>query len=161
MADSIEKENSKGLSRQFVTFTLAEETFGVDTDRIQEIIGYRSFTKIPEQPRYMPGVLNLRGSVVPVVDLRLKFNLEPRPYDRYTVILIIKISERTVGLVVDAVSDVISLKPEQMQPPPQVSKKPHYAFIQAVARMDDQFIIILDVEKVLSEDEREHLKGFE
>ncbi len=139
--------------RQFVTFILDTETFGVEIERVQEIIGYQGFTKIPNQPDFMPGVLNLRGTVVPVVDLRLKFGMPPRSYDRYTVITILNVGPRTVGMVVDSVSDVITLTPEQIQPPPRFASRIKSNFIRSIGRQDDHFLILLDVDAILHEDE--------
>ncbi len=136
-------------SRQFVTFTLAEETFGVDIAKIQEIIGFQGVTPIPNQPAYLPGVINLRGAVVPVIDLRLRFGFPAKDHDRYTVVLILSLDEHLAGLIVDSVSDVVAFTPDDIQPAPRFSENVHAGFIESVGRQGDRFIILLDADKVI------------
>jgi len=141
--------------RQFVTFILAEEIFGVKVEQVQEIISYQKFTKLPEQPAYMPGVFNLRGLVVSAIDLRLRFGLEAKEYDRNTAILVINTVGRTVGMVVDAVSEVLTLSVEEIQPPPEMRGGVQKEYIQALGKRGDEMVILLDVDRLLNEEELE------
>ncbi|MBS3910189.1 MAG: purine-binding chemotaxis protein CheW [Actinobacteria bacterium] len=144
---------STGAGDQFVTFALDNEKYGVEVLKVQEIIGYQGFAKVPNVPPFVKGVLNLRGSVVPVVDLRLKLNMKPREYDNFTVILIMEVRERVVGIIVDAVSDVVNLSPEDIQQTPDFSSGIRVDFIKGMGRKDEELIIILDIDRVLSSNE--------
>jgi purine-binding chemotaxis protein CheW len=155
--DSHTSDLSAGEGSQFVTFTLAEEEYGVDIMKVQEIIGYRGFTKIPNVSQFIKGVLNLRGTVVPVVDLRLKFNMEEKEYDQYTVIMIVEVAGRIMGIIVDAVSDVVSLGDDEIQPTPRFSSAISTEFIKGMGKKEEKFIILLDINKVLSDQELEEV----
>lgn len=155
--EAVNEAISKGASGQFVTFSVGDEEYGVEILRVQEIIGYQGFTKIPNVPSFVKGVINLRGSVVPVIDLRLKFNMAEKDYDKFTVILILEVKDRVIGIIVDAVSDVVSLLESEIQPTPDFSSGIRADFISAMGRKDDKLIIILDVDKVLSEGDLEML----
>ena len=162
MVEKLELVNeaiSMGTSNQLVTFTLDAEEYGVEILKVQEIIGYQGFTKIPNVPSFIKGVINLRGSVVPVIDLRLKFGMEERLYDKFTVILILEVRERITGLIVDAVSDVVSIPQADMQPTPDFSSSIRADFISSMARKDDKLIIVLDIDKVLSDEDIEVLES--
>ncbi len=135
---------------QFVTFTLGDEEYGIEILKVQEIIGYPGFTKIPNMPAFVKGVINLRGSVVPVIDLRLKFGMDEKAYDTYTVILVLEVREKIIGAIVDSVSDVISLKEEEMQPTPDFSSGVSADSIRGMGRKDEKLIILLDIDRVLS-----------
>lgn len=141
--------------REFVTFTLAGEDYGVDVANVQEIINYRGFTRIPNVAEFIKGVLNLRGTVVPVVDLRVKFRLEAAPYDKYTVILIVEVAGRVMGVVVDRVTDVLVLAPEEVRPAPSFSAATRTRHIRGMAEKDGKFLILLDIDRVLSPEELE------
>jgi len=142
---------------QYVTFALAGEEYGVDILKVQEIIGYKGFTKIPDVAEYVKGVLNLRGTVVPVVDLRIKFQMAEKAYDKFTVIMIVVVEGRVMGIIVDAVSDVVNLNRNDIQPTPRVGAKVKTDFIKGMGRREDKFIILLDIEKVLSLEELDEL----
>ncbi len=142
---------------QYVTFALAGEEYGVDILKVQEIIGYKGFTKIPDVAEYIKGVLNLRGTVVPVVDLRLKFRMEPKEYDKFTVIMIVVVQGRVMGIIVDAVSDVVNLGPKDIQPTPKIAARIKTDFITGMGKKDEKFIILLDIERVLSLEELDEL----
>lgn len=143
----------EGQGEQYVSFTLDDEVYGISIDQVQEILGFQGFTPIPDQPPYMPGVLDLRGAVVPAVDLRLRFGKEAREYDRYTVIMIVSHRNRTLGLIVDAVSDVISISDEDLQPSPNVGRQGRETFIQGMARLGEKFLVLLDVDRIVSGEE--------
>jgi len=151
--EQVNEAISTATANQFVTFTLGDEEYGIAILKVQEIIGYPGFTKIPNMPSFVKGVINLRGSVVPVIDLRLKFAMQEREYDAYTVIAILEVKEKVIGVIVDAVSDVITLKEDEMQPTPDFSSGVKVEFISGMGRKGDTLIILLDIDRVLSEGE--------
>jgi purine-binding chemotaxis protein CheW len=155
-AETVNAVLKKGVEtdqEQFVTFALAGEEYGVDILKVQEIIGYKGFTKIPNVNECIQGVLNLRGAVVPVIDLRKKFKLEDKEFDKFTVIMIVEVQGKTMGLIVDAVSDVVSLNAEDVLPSPDFSTSVNTEFLKGMGRKDEKFIILLNIDKVMSADE--------
>ncbi len=139
--------------KQYVTFLIGEETYGVSVLKVQEIIGMTQITHVPNTLFYMRGVINLRGAVVPVIDMRLKFNMAEKDYDNFTVIIIVEVKDRLVGMIIDAVSDVLSIPIKGIQDTPHFSAKIETDFIEGIGQKEDQLIIILDVERILSSDE--------
>ena len=138
---------------QFVTFKLEDEEYGIEILKVHEIIGYQGFAKVPNVPCFIKGVLNLRGSVVPVIDMRLKFNMAEKAYDNYTVIVILEVQERIIGAIVDAVSDVVALSPKEIQDTPDFSSGVRVDFIKGLGRKDEKLIIMLDIDRILGEQE--------
>lgn len=142
---------------KFVTYKLDGENYALDIDQVREVLDYTAITKVPQMPDFVRGVINLRGSVVPVVDLRTKFGLPPTQRTVDTRILIVEIvvdQESTVlGALADAVKEVIELEPDQIDPPPQIGTRLKTDFIRGVGKRDNEFIIILDVDRVFSSDE--------
>lgn len=153
----INKTISVGTGGQFVTFTLENEEYGVEILKVQEIIGYLGTTKVPNVPSFVKGVINLRGSVVPIIDLRLKFNMAEKEYDKFTVIVILEVKGRVIGALVDAVSDVVSLSEDEIQPTPDFSSGIKVDFINGMGKKNGKLIILLDIDKVLSDGELELL----
>jgi purine-binding chemotaxis protein CheW len=151
--------DSKALSSQYVTFLLGSETYGISILKLNEIIAYQECTTIPNVPGFIKGVLNLRGIVVPVIDLRERFSMEAKEYDQFTVIMILDVAGRIMGLIVDAVSDVITLNREDIKPRPDFSTGVSTTFIQGMGVKDKKFIILLDVDKLLSDDELDLVDG--
>jgi purine-binding chemotaxis protein CheW len=139
--------------RQHVTFIIGEETYGVEVLKVQEIIGMTQITHVPNTMSFMKGVINLRGSVVPVVDMRLKFNMPERDYDSFTVIIIVEVKERMIGMIVDSVSDVVSIPVRSIQDTPHFSSKIETDFIMGIGQVDERLVIILDVDRILTTDE--------
>jgi purine-binding chemotaxis protein CheW len=152
-------ETAKTVSTQYVTFQLGNQTYGVSILKLNEIIAYQSCTTIPTVPSFIKGVLNLRGIVVPVIDLRERFGMESKVYDQFTVIMILDVSGRTMGLVVDAVSDVINLNREDIRPRPHFSTGISAEFIHGMGIKDNKFNILLDVDKLLSDEELNMVDG--
>ncbi|HOO45197.1 MAG TPA: chemotaxis protein CheW [Deltaproteobacteria bacterium] len=152
-------ESSKLLNSQYVTFLLGDETYGISILKLNEIIAYQDCTTIPNVPSFIKGVLNLRGIVVPVIDLRERFSMEIKDYDQFTVIMILDVSGRIMGLIVDAVSDVITLNKEDIKPRPSFSSGISTQFIQGMGVKDNKFIILLDVDKLLSDEELNLVDG--
>ena len=145
---------------QFLTFTLAEEVFAVDIGRVKEVLEYTTMTKVPRTPASMCGVINLRGSVVPVMDMRLKFGMSKSERTVNTCIIIIEVtvddSKTVLGAMADSVKEVMNLEPDQIDPPPKIGTKLRTDFIRGMGKQGDHFIIILDTDKVFSAEELEH-----
>jgi len=140
-------------SHQFLTFLLEEREYGLELFRIQEICGYAPITPIPNLPPHVRGVMNLRGTVLPVIDLRMKFRLPEVVYSKFTVIVIAKVEEKTVGLLVDAVSDVLQVKEEDLRAAPDFGAAVDTRFINGVFQTRDHLAVALNLEELLTEDE--------
>ena len=136
--------------REFLAFKLGPEEYGIDILRVQEIRSYEEPTRIANAPPFIKGVVNLRGVIVPIVDMRLKFNLEQANYDSFTVVIVLNIGHRVVGMVVDAVSDVITLTPEQLHPVPEFSSTIASDHLLAIGAIDDRMLILVDIERLMS-----------
>ncbi|MBF0188805.1 MAG: chemotaxis protein CheW [Magnetococcales bacterium] len=157
---SEEEPEKKGLvdTTQFLTFTLGDEVFAVDIERVREVLEYTQITRVPRTPEFMRGVINLRGNVVPVVDMRAKFHMSETEMTVNTCIIIVEAvqeeGERTVlGALADSVKEVMNLEPGQIEPPPKIGTKLRTEFIKGMGKQDEQFIIILDTDAVFSRDE--------
>ena len=141
---------------QFLTFMLDGEEYGVDILRVQEIRGWDTASPIPNTPDYIKGVINLRGTIVPIIDLRRRFDLEEIEYSRTTVVIVLKVeigsSERTMGIVVDGVSDVYSLEGGQVNPPPDFGSAIDIEFVKGLATVDEKMLILLDIDNLLNLD---------
>ncbi|HBE71185.1 MAG TPA: chemotaxis protein CheW [Planctomycetaceae bacterium] len=137
---------------QFLTFTLQEEEFGIEILRVQEIKGLARITPIPNMPNYIRGVMNLRGTVVPIVDLRARFSMPEASYNQFTVIIVVTIGEKVTGLVVDAVSDVLNVSDENIEPPPDMGSGSDTAFMAGIAKSGERLITLLNMEELVSFD---------
>ena len=136
---------------EFLSFTLGAEHYGVDILKVQEIRGYDSVTRLPDAPDYIKGVINLRGTIVPVIDLRLKLRLEDARYDAFTVMIVLNVEDRVVGIVVDSVSDVIQLDPEDIREAPALSSTDlDTRFIRGLATLGERMVILMDIEALMS-----------
>lgn len=144
---------------QYLTFVLDDEEYAVDILRVQEIRGWENVTRIPNTPDYIRGVLNLRGAIVPIIDLRRRFALEAIEYNATTVIVVLRVEKedgsgsRIMGIIVDAVSEVYSVPEDEIREAPDFGTKVRTEFIQGLATMDDKMVIILDVDRMLNSDE--------
>lgn len=135
--------------REFLAFKLGDEEYGIDILRVQEIRSYEETALIANAPAFIKGVVNLRGVIVPIIDMRLKFNLEQANYDAFTVVIVLNIASRVVGMVVDAVSDVITLKPEQLRPVPAFGATVASDHILAIGAVESRMLILIDIEKLM------------
>ncbi len=139
---------------QYLTFMLDGEEYGVDILRVQEIKGWDSVTPIPNTPQYIKGVINLRGTIVPIFDLRERFALEPVPYGPTTVVIVLKVkndeSTRTMGIVVDAVSEVYNINEDELKASPDFGAAISTDFVQGLATIDEKMIIVLDIDDLLN-----------
>ncbi len=143
--------------RQYLTFKLGNEVFGIDVAKVREVLDFTNITEIPRTPEFMSGVINLRGSVVPVVDLRLCFHMSKTERTRNTCIIVVEVlldGESTViGALADSVEEVIDLEPDQIQPAPKIGTQIHTDFIKGMGKRDSQFIMILEIDRVFSAEE--------
>ncbi len=138
---------------EFLTFTLGDEEYGVEILKVQEIRGYDTVTSIAHAPEFIKGVINLRGLIVPIVDMRIKFALGRVEYNEFTVVIILNVANRVVGIVVDSVSDVITLSPDQIRPAPQLGAAVDTAYILGLGSLDERMIILVDIERLMTQPE--------
>jgi purine-binding chemotaxis protein CheW len=138
---------------QLVTFAISEEEFGIDILRVQEIIRIMPITKVPNSPPAVEGVINLRGKVIPVIDLRKRFGMEPREHDSHTRIIVIEMHAMIVGFVVDGVSEVLRIQSSTVEPPPAVVAGIESEYIKGVGKLEDRLLILLDLDKLLTSEE--------
>ena len=136
--------------REFLAFKLGAEEYGIDILRVQEIRSYEEPTRIANAPPFIKGVVNLRGVIVPIVDMRLKFNLEQATYDGFTVVIVLNIGQRVVGMVVDGVSDVITLAPEQLRAVPEFGAAVDREHLLAIGSVGARMLILVDIEKLMT-----------
>ncbi len=150
-------------TRQYLTFKLNDEVFGVDVAQVREILDYVKITKVPQTPDFMCGVINLRGSVVPVVDMNIKFGMPKTEKTVNTCIVVVEIElegDTTIlGALVDSVQEVFEIEPQNIEPAPKIGTKLKTEFIKGMGKRDDNFIIILDTDKIFSSDELELVKS--
>ncbi|MFW5649348.1 MAG: chemotaxis protein CheW [Candidatus Alkaliphilus sp. MAG34] len=144
-----EEDTQKG---KYLTFSLGNEFYGIEIKHVTEIIGIQPVTEIPELPDHIKGIINLRGKIIPVMDVRLRFKKPPREYNDRTCVIVIDIKDVSVGLIVDSVSEVLSINEEDIVSPPNV-KKDGNKYIKAIGKVGDEIKLILDCDKLLSDDE--------
>jgi len=146
-------DNKDIAGREFLAFTLGSEEYGIDILKVQEIRGYEAVTRIANAPEFIKGVINLRGIIIPVVDMRIKFNLGSATYDQFTVVIILNISGRVVGMVVDSVSDVTTLTPEQVKPAPEMGTAFSSDYMIGLGTIDERMLILVNIDKLMSSPE--------
>ena len=134
---------------EFLSFTLGREEYGIDILKVQEIRSYEQPTTIANAPAFIKGVVNLRGIIVPIVDMRLKFNLDEAQYNEMTVVIVLNVAGRVVGMVVDGVSDVVQLAADQIRPAPDFSSSFDIKYITGLGTVDEQMLILVDIEKLM------------
>ncbi len=159
--DAEDKDAESGPSKQFLAFRLGDEFFGMELDQTREILEYSEVTEVPLMPRFMVGVINLRGEVVPVIDLSVRLGREAIQINKRTCIVIIELhsydQEYVLGLLVDSVSEVIDIADQDIEDAPSFGAKIRAEFIQGIAKVDNDFIVLLDAEKTLSPIELAHI----
>src|SRR4249920_3629935 len=144
---------AKEERREVLVFVLGGEEYAVDILKVQEIRGYEKVTTIPAAPAYLKGVVNLRGIIVPVIDMRIKFGMAEPKYDSFTVVIILRVAGRVIGIVVDGVSDVVGLLPSEVKPAPALGSIVDSGFLAGLATQGDRMILLLEIEKFLSSGE--------
>ncbi|MFN7184561.1 MAG: chemotaxis protein CheW [Thermomonas haemolytica] len=140
------------VAGEFLTFTLGQEEYGVDILKVQEIRGYDAVTRLPDAPDYIKGVINLRGTIVPIIDMRVKFRLDAK-VDATTVMIVLNVADRVVGMVVDSVSDVVQLSSEQIRPMPDVGTGIDRRYLTGIGALDERMLILLDIEGLMTSSE--------
>ena len=152
--DMAGKKNSTDPgAREFLAFKLGQEEYGIDILKVQEIRGYETVTRIANAPEFIKGVVNLRGIIVPIVDMRIKFDLGEPSYDQFTVVIILTIAGRIVGMVVDSVSDVTTLAPEQIRPAPEMGSAFNTDYLIGLGTLEERMLILVDIDTLMSSSE--------
>ena len=146
----VSKATAEVQGREFLSFRLGAEEYGIEILKVQEIRGWENPTAIANTPAFIKGVINLRGIIVPIVDLRLKFRLGEAKYDEFTVVIILSVAKRVVGIVVDAVSDVITLAPNQIRPAPEFGASLDTRFITGLGTVGERMLILADIERLMT-----------
>ncbi len=149
-----EEDTQKG---RFLTFALGNESYGIEIKYVTEIIGIQDITEIPELPEYVKGIINLRGEIIPVMDVRLRFKKEAKEYNDRTCVIVIDVKDVSIGLIVDTVSEVLTIPDENIVEPPKMNKGFYNRYIKNIGKVENEVKLILDCEKLLTEDELEGL----
>lgn len=149
MMEKMEELTSAG-AREYLTFRLDQEEYGIDILKVQEIRGYEPPTRVANAPSFIKGVVNLRGTIVPIVDMRLKFNCQKAEYDSFTVVIILNLRSRIVGIVVDSVSDVMELPPESLKAAPEIESVIDSGAVMGLGSLGERMLILLDIERLMS-----------
>jgi purine-binding chemotaxis protein CheW len=152
--DELDEDTQKD---KFLTFRIGKESYGIEIRHVTEIVVMQDITEVPDMPDFITGVINLRGKVISVMDVRRRFGLEPREFDERTCIIVVDINEMSIGLIVDTVNEVLNIPQDQIDPPPRTHSGIKSNYIQGMGKVDNQVKILLDVEKILYEEELEQL----
>jgi purine-binding chemotaxis protein CheW len=147
--EKIDEPVSSG-AREYLTFRLDQEEYGIDILKVQEIRGYEPPTRVANAPGFLKGVVNLRGTIVPIVDMRLKFNCAKAEYNAFTVVIILNLRSRIVGIVVDSVSDVMELPPESIKPAPDIESVIDSGSVVGLGSLGERMLILVDIERLMS-----------
>jgi len=138
---------------EFLTFTLGAEEYGIDIQSVQELRGYEAVTQLANAPVHIKGVVNLRGIIVPIIDMRIKLNLGTPTYDQFTVVIVLTLHGRVIGMVVDSVSDVIALTPDQIKPAPKLGSTLNSDYLMGLGTIDERMIILADIGNLMADSE--------
>ncbi len=157
LEDINEELEEDALKDRFLTFHLGKESYGLEIRHVTEIIVLQEITKVPDLPEFIIGVVNLRGNVISVMDMRKRFHLEPKEYDDRTCIVVVNIKDIAIGLLVDTVNEVMNIPEEQVDPPPKTHSGIKSNYIMGMGKVENQVKILLDIEKILYEEELEAL----
>jgi purine-binding chemotaxis protein CheW len=161
MADIAKTDPTAGFDAdcsQFLTFTIQGEEYGIEILRVQEIKGFTKVRPIPNAPRYVKGAMNLRGAVIPIVDLRCRLGMEEADYNQFTVIIVVSVGKKTAGLVVDAVSDVLNIARDQIDQTPDVGGDPETSFFQGMGKVGQKLVLLLNVDRLLAGEQVDNLQ---
>jgi len=138
---------------EFLSFTLGAEEYGIDIQKVQELRGYDAVTRIANAPEFIKGVVNLRGIIVPIIDMRIRFGIGTPSYDQFTVVIVLNIGGRVVGMVVDSVSDVITLSQEQIKPAPAMGSTLDTDYLIGLGTLEERMLILVDIDRLMSSEE--------
>ncbi len=156
--DAYDDDEEDTMKDRYFTFRIGDEEYGIEIEHVLEVIGLQKITEVPDMPDYVKGVINLRGQVIPIIDIRKRFNMEPRDYDDRTCVLVVDIRSSNVGFIVDQVSDVLDIPESSVEPPPKVSAGTGSGkFIKGLGKVEENVKIILDVQKLLYEEDLEKI----
>lgn len=144
---------------KYLTFALGNEEYGIEIKHVTEIVGIQAITEIPELPGYVKGIINLRGKIIPVIDVRLRFRKQAKEYNDRTCTIVIEVKDISVGLIVDTVAEVMSISQENVVPPPQLSSSYQQKYIKGIGKVGSNVKLVLDCDKLLSDDEVESLSS--
>ena len=150
-----EKKDTSAMDGKFLTFILGKEVYGIEILKVREIIGLMDITTVPQTPEYMKGVINLRGKVIPVIDLRLKFGMPEEEHTQETCVIVVEVNNTSLGIIVDSVSEVSDINGGEIEDAPSFGQGIDTSFIMALGKVKDKIIILLDIEAVLSSEELE------
>ena len=150
-----EKKDTSAMDGKFLTFILGNEVYGIEILKAREIIGLMDITTVPQTPEYMKGVINLRGKVIPVIDLRLKFGMPEEEHTQETCVIVVEVNNTSLGIIVDSVSEVSDINGREIEDAPSFGQGIDTSFIMALGKVKDKIIILLDIEAVLSSEELE------
>ncbi len=157
MSNQTQNKNESNELLQLVSFKIANEEFGVDILNVQEINKMTTITKVPNSPEFVEGVINLRGRVIPIIDLRTRLHLEKKEHDKDTRIIVVDIEKSTVGFIVDAVNEVLRIPVSITETPPEIVSGIDSEFIKAVGKLEDRLLILIDLNKILTTADKEKL----
>ncbi|MBN2406352.1 MAG: chemotaxis protein CheW [Elusimicrobia bacterium] len=150
----MDKKESKISIRQLVSFKIAEEEFGVQITSVREIIRMQEITKVPRMPDFVEGMINLRGNIIPIIDLRKKFNLKIKDKDKDTRIMVVKVANKTAGFIVDAVEEVIRLKEDSIEPPPDIGDSVKTSYLSGIGKLSQgRMLMLVNLDNILSSEE--------
>ncbi|MEE9386870.1 MAG: chemotaxis protein CheW [Nannocystaceae bacterium] len=158
-ADENVDENEDTQAGKYLTFVLEGQSYGLEIKHVTEIIGLQKITKIPDVPDFIKGIINLRGKVIPIMDVRCRFRMPPRDYDERTCIIVIQVRDSAVGLLVDTVSEVLDIADNQIEPPPNVGSETGGGFMKGVGKTEKSVKLLLDAERLLYGEELEKLES--
>jgi purine-binding chemotaxis protein CheW len=158
MIEGVGEEAEDTQKGRFLTFVLGEESYGIDIKYVTEIIGLQPVTAVPELPDYIRGIINLRGKIIPVMDVRLRFKKPFKDYNDRTCVVVIDIEEISIGLIVDSVSEVLTIPDEEIVPPPEINKMGN-KYIKGIGKVGNEVKLLLDCYKLLSEEDKENLSN--
>jgi purine-binding chemotaxis protein CheW len=158
MSEAKKQDTTGDALLQLVSFAVGEEEYGVDILKVQEIIRLVSITQVPNSPHYVDGIINLRGKVIPIIDLRTRIGIPRKEHNNGTRIIVVDLEGKTVGFVVDSVSEVLRIPVNVTEAPPVMTTGADSSYITSVAKLEDRIIILLDLDKVLSDDEKAQLQ---
>jgi purine-binding chemotaxis protein CheW len=161
----VKRENHQhemeGELNQLISFLVGDEVYGLDILRVKEVIRIREITRLPKAPSFVRGIINLRGDVIPIIDLRDKFGLELHEYTATTRVIVVDVDEKLVGMVVDAASQVVRMPADQIDPPPPIVGGLSAEYIKGVGKLDDRLVILLNIDRILTQEEKVELKKME
>jgi len=156
--DFFDEEEEDAQKDKFLTFRVGDDDYGIEIRHVVEIVSMQAITAVPDMPDYIKGVINLRGNIIPVMDIRRRFHMAERPYDERTCVIVVNIQELAVGLVVDSVDEVLTIPETQISPPPKIAQGYMHRYIKGMGKVGEKVKILLDMTTLLSEKECEAIR---